>query len=205
MKKAKGGQKKNPYSDFTVSGSFIDPYNYKCPVCGRNMAYTSMLDATGRGTKTRDVLYCEKDNMIARTWRSVNGNVHLKSTPADLDTRCLRIEAHYYFDMIVDSGLLPGKDTAYMWLTQALGFAAIGKQFCKHIGEMDAMFCKKTIELSLKYILDHKKRFGRKVIVYNGPRSYTKKTLGLLEIINKINDPGYDPEKEQNINDGKTQ
>lgn len=192
MKRARGIQKKNPYSDFTKSNTFVDPYNYKCPVCGRNMAYTSMYEATGHGSKAKDALYCAKDNMIGRTWRSVNGNVHLKSTPADLDTRCLRIEAHYYLDMIVDSGLLPGKDSVYMWLTQALGFPAIGHDFCKHIGEMDAMMCKKTIEQCLNYIAENKERFGRNIVAYNGARSYTRTRLGLQEIINTINDHKVD-------------
>lgn len=198
MKKAKGVNKKNPNSDITRSCTFVNPYNYKCPRCGKNMQYTSMFEATGHGPKKKSILYCEKDNMIANTWKAHSGNVHLISTPADLLTRERRIECHFYFDIICNSDILQGKDSAYLWLTDALGYAAIGKQYCKHIGEMDDMLCRKTIELCLNLMLARKDKLNQKIRIYDGPNSYTKSRKDLIDIINKINDPNYtvDQEKE---------
>lgn len=75
------------------------------------------------------------------------------STPADFNTRVMRIEAHDMFDRVWQSGILR-RDAAYTALANHL---KLSKKRC-HIGMFDKQYCRKTIDWSRTILV----LFGKK-------------------------------------------
>ena len=180
-------KKQNKQKDFTSSSLLINPKNYPCPICGSPMEYVSERELYGKGNREPKFLLCREDDVHGETFKSHSKNVYLKSVPAGPVTRRLRTEAHHYFNRLYTDGLLPGKDSAYFWLTQALGFYTIGRSYCKHIGEMDDFMLKQTIEKVIRYLHEHRDKLKQPVSPYHYSCSYTSSRSDLMDLLVEIN------------------
>lgn len=162
----------------------INPKQYRCPKCGGFMEYVDSREIPGKENEHKKYLLCRKDDIYCKTKKANSGNVYLESTPADKTTRKLRAEAHYYFNQIYEYNILPGKDSAYFWITHELGFVALGKSTYKHIGEMDELLCKRTIAICIDKLLENIHKLpNKKLEAYTRYGSYTMENSSIREKI----------------------
>lgn len=161
---------------------YIDPHHYRCPSCGKYMKYVPARAIFGeKSTGNTMYLYCPDCQFYGKTRRS-NNHVYLVSVPAGESTRNLRQEAHHYFNKLYEFGILPGKDSAYQWLSMKLGFPSLGSTSYRHIGEMDEPLLKKTIEASINKLWENKDRCGSSFSIYSSSRgSYSRSCTELRE------------------------
>lgn len=185
--------KKNPIPDYMQSKISvpIDPKNFLCPKCGARMEYTQACNVYANDPQNHQwMLICRKDDIYCKTAKSNAGKVYLKSTPADAKLRQLRVETHHYFNRLYEDGILPGRDSAYIWLSNKFGFRVIGKLTYRHIGEFDDFYCKKAIGYILEELLDKADRLKGPVSLFHSfnDTGYTESTPRFVELVNEINE-----------------
>lgn len=154
-------------AEFTRSkiSQTIDLNQYPCPKCGKHMKWRDSMREGNQGTF---VLFCDDCDMVGSARRETNGEIVLRSIPADKETRNLRKEAHYYFDILYKEHIFDSREQAYMWLTsQLLSF----DRGIKHIGEMDKVQCLRAIEISKKCIETNKHRLSHPVEPFHFKRN----------------------------------
>ena len=166
----------------------IDYKNYRCLKCGSVMQYLPAWQAfkERKGDNTM-MLVCKKDDIYCTTRRSNAGKVYLESTPADAKLRALRQETHFYFDKLYIDGILPGKDSAYQWLSEKFGFQLFGKLTYRHIGEFDDFYCKKAIEYILQKLCENAEKLKHPLKFYEAGNQYVKNTSRLSAIVDETN------------------
>ena len=150
---------------------FIDPYHYRCPCCNKIMQYVSGKEIFGeKNVGNTMYLYCPDCNFYGKTRKTNSGHVYLVSVPAGEETRNLRNEAHHYFNKLYEFGILPGKDSAYQWLSMQLGFPTIGNTSFRHIGEMDACLLRKVIEVTIDKLWENKDKCTTAFSIYTSTK-----------------------------------
>lgn len=138
----------------------IDIDHYKCPQCGKIMRVRKAnFDASGNTY----MLICDDCDLVGKARREINGNITLKSVPADKKTRALRAETHYYFDILHKDGIFVSREQAYLWLSEQIFSFDTG---IKHIGEMNAQQCIMAIEACKKCLEKNKHRLSHPIVPY---------------------------------------
>ena len=157
--------------NMSVSATEVDVYNYKCPCCGKNM---ELVKANYESRNDIHYLICKECDMKAKLRRERNGKLLLVSTPADCNTRALRKETHYYFDIINKYRIFTTKSQTYQWLSEQIFIFGMG---IKHIGEFGAYDCEKAIDVCITCLENNISKMPNGFYYYHTPEgnSYTER------------------------------
>jgi len=119
----------------------------RCPYCN-SVAILRSADGIYKENKARAILYvCSKYPACDSYVRVIPGTKIPAGSLANKALRALRIEAHRYFDLIFQTGIM-SRNAAYEWLACMLQMPLSQA----HISNMGEYYCKRVIEESRQLI-----------------------------------------------------
>lgn len=107
--------------------------------------------------------------------------------PANGQLRQLRAEAHYYFDLLGKLNVFTSIGEMYSWLSYSLSIPIQET----HIAYFDEYYCKKTIELCVEVLSNHRSRFKNPITLFNSNnlnhKTYSEQNKVIQDSIENIN------------------
>lgn len=181
-----------------------------CPYCHAKM----VIDKAEKYQSNQEgyVLVCSKYNDGCNTMGSIKkikGGFQIISTPASLELRKLRAEAHYYMESLIKTGLLKSKDDVYSYLNSTIvlgsgmkdygvtnGLGSIGTGNRVHVGECREYGCQQIILTCIRYLYENRKKIGEKFPRWKGDWTKDPETERMLREITYVYEPKESAKKE---------